>query len=253
MTEPTLGQVQDIADAAARADKKAAAELEALGIYDQTSAQENAYARVLLIGPAKAGKTTCLALTSPGPALIINCDGDGATKGAAAQGAEFMAIDATNRPSWKRAVGLAHQLAAEGKVRTIIVDTVTLLCDNLLDDITVTLEGWEVWRELAEVLRGGIKKLLTAEAHVFVVAHVEPESDSAAGILPSIPGKMKVKIPGLLDDWILLDVEAERQPHERQFLLGPQKSWTHSGRNVKRTCAIPADVGELFRELGIKP
>ncbi len=228
-------------------------ELVAAGVYDQASAKENAFARILLIGPAKAGKTTCLALTAPGPTLLINCDGDGATKGAANQGAEFMAVDANNRPSWIRAVNLAHRMAAEGKVKTIVLDTVTLLCDNLLDDITVTLEGWDVWRELADKLRGGIKKLLTAEAHVFVVAHIEPEADTAAGILPAIPGKMKVKIPALLDDWVLLDVEPERMPHERQFLLGPQKNWSHSGRRVTRTCALRADVLELFAELGITP
>lgn len=224
--------------------------LDELGIYDQDTAAESAFARVLLIGPAKAGKTTCLALGAPKP-LILNCDGANATKGAANQGAKFAALDVTNRVTWKKACATATKLAGEGHFRTIIVDTVSLLCDNLLDEISQELSGWDVWTELNNVVIRGVKQLLRAEAHVFIVSHMQPDHDKAAGIMPAIGGKLKVRLPALVDDWVQLHVDADR--NARTFLLGPQKSWTHSGRNVKRTCEIEATVPALFAELGIRP
>jgi hypothetical protein len=58
-------------------------------------------------------------------------------------------------------------------------------------------------------------------------------------------------LPALLDDWIMLEVDPASG--KRNFLLGPQKNWTASGRNIKRSCVIEADVKLLFKELGINP
>lgn len=226
------------------------AELEELGLSDQDTAAENAFARVLVLGPAKAGKTTCLASTAPRP-FVINCDGQSATKGPKELGASFIVADATTRASWRKSCQLAVKLANDGKIGTIIVDTLTLLADNLLDEIAVTLDGYDRWNELAAQLCKGLKGLMTAPAHLFVVCHMTPDHDAAAGILPAIPGNSKIKIPGMLDDWILLDVEPGRKPHERVWLLGPQKTWNHSGRNIRRSVAIEATVPALLTELGI--
>lgn len=225
-------------------------DLAALGGYTAADAQSDSYARILLLGPAKSGKTTSIVTTAPKP-VIINCDGQSALKYPAKKGAEFLAFDAHTRAEWKKAVGNAIKCVEAGAANTIVVDTISLLCDDLLDEITVTMTGWDVWTELATCVMQGIKRLMKAQAHLFVISHMTPDSDAAAGIMPAIGGKLKIRLPAILDDWILLDVEADRKPHERLFLLGPQKSWTHSGRNVKRTCAIQATVPALFEELGI--
>lgn len=228
-------------------------ELAVLGVVDQDEALESAFARVLVLGPAKAGKTTCIVGTAPKP-LVINCDGQTATKGAREIGGKFLVIDVDPqkpRQSLAAAVDTAAKLVESGDVKTIVLDTVTLLADNLLDQITLTLTGWDVWSELASVVMKAVKRLLLLDAHIFIVAHMKPDVDPAAGIMPAIGGQLKTRLPAMLDDWILLDVEAGRKPHERQWLLGPQKTWTHSGRNVRRTCAIEATVPALFAELGI--
>lgn len=224
-------------------------DLAALGVYNEEETADSAYARVLVLGPAKAGKTTCLTTGSPLPG-IINCDGLGATMGAVNQGAKFLTVDATNRATWKRSVDTMTKLVKAGLVKTVIVDTLSLLCDNLLDDISLTLSGFDKWNELNDQLMGQIKRLMRLDAHLFITCHMVPDKDTASGLLPAIPGSCKIRIPALINDWILLDVEPGRKP-ERQWLLGPQKQWTHSGRNIKRSCTIEATVPALFNELGI--
>lgn len=228
-----------------------ALDLDALGVISGKDAASNAYARVLLIGAAKAGKTTAVLATAP-DALHINCDGASASKMANNLGAEFHTLDyvVTTRAALRRAIETSEKLVAAGVVRTVVLDSITLLCDNLLDEISVTMTGYDVWNELADHLCGAVKKLCKLDAHIFVIAHMDPSEDEVAGITPAIKGQSKVRIPAMLDDWILLDVEPGRKP-ERQFLLGAQKTWSHSGRNIKRSCAIDATVPVLFKELGL--
>lgn len=228
-----------------------ALDLAALGVMSESEAQENAFGRILLLGPAKAGKTTCIAGTAPLP-LVINCDGQSATKSARLTFPEqrFNVVEATNRRSLANALSAAEKLVAAGAAKSVILDTLTLLADNLLDELSVTLEGYDLWNEMADQLVGAVKRLCKLEAHVFVIAHMKPGDDPAEGVMPAIPGQSKIRIPALLDDWILLDVVPDRKP-ERAFLLGPQKSWTHSGRNVRRNCMVEASVPALFEELGL--
>lgn len=226
-------------------------EIAKLGVMTESEAAENAYARILVLGPAKAGKTTCLLASAP-KALHINCDGQSASKGAKSLGAHFLTIDAFTPAQFKAALSAAEKLVASGDVKTIVLDTLTLLCDNVIDILDLQgLSGFDLWNEVADILVGGVKRLAKLDAHLFVVAHMSPEQDPAAGIMPAVKGASKVRIPALLDDWILLDVEPGRKP-ERQFLLGPQKTWSHSGRNVRRSVAVDANVPALFEELGLK-
>jgi hypothetical protein len=212
--------------------------------------QASAFARILLLGPAKAGKSTACA-TAPSP-LVINCDGQGALKGAARLGGKFLAIDAYSRATWKAAIRQAVGWATEEKCRTIVVDSVTLLQDNLLDEIGQSFSGFEKWGELARELVGGLKILLKAPAHLIVTAHMMADSDNIAGIVPVLSGQSKTRIPALLDDWVLLETLTEPTV-KRQFLVGPQKNWTASGRNVRRSCAVEPTIPALFAELGIRP
>jgi hypothetical protein len=227
---------------------------ERFGVLTQDEAKDNAFARILLLGPAKAGKTTCIAGTAPKP-LVINCDGLSATKGARRvhKGHEFLVVEAQSRAGLINATKAAEALVASGDVRTVILDTATLLVDNILDEVTKAgFEGWDRWDELEKAVMGSVKRLAQLDAHLFVISHMDPTKDPAQGILPTIGGKLKTRLPAMLDDWILLDVDPERNP-ERVFLLGPQKTWTHSGRNIRRKCMVEADVEALFEELEITP
>jgi hypothetical protein len=221
------------------------------GVMTNDEVGECAFARILMLGQPKIGKTTALLTSAPRP-LIINCDAEDATKYANRNGAKYLQLDAYDRKTWKAAVQRAKKLAAEGVIKSIIVDSLTMLADNLLNEISVTLEGFDLWNEFDSQFRGGCKSVMKAEAHVFLVAHITPdykERDDSAGIAPLIPGQSKVKLPAAVSDYVLFELDPTTG--ERQFLLGPQKSWNFSGRNVKRSCKVKATVPDLFGELGI--
>lgn len=230
----------------------------ALEVYSETTAKNNMFARILLVGPPKAGKTVA-ALTAPKP-FLINCDSRGAAKGAINLGAKFIGVDVSTRAEWREACQLAASCVKEGRAESIIVDTYTLLCDSLLDDIVREgkLAGFDQWKEQANNTIGGLRFLMALDgqngspgAHLIVTAHMDVDKDSIAGILPSIGGMTKKRAPALIDDWVLLDVDTSGPEPRRQFLLGPQKSWNASGRNVRRVCQVPANMPALFKELGL--
>ena len=228
-----------------------------LGVSSHLEASANAFARVLVIGPPKIGKTTCVVGTAP-QALVLNCDGLSATKGAARHGGEFNVFDVNSRKTWMAGIKAAESLVAAGHVRINVVDTITLLAESIVDDASITLEGQELWGAVKKSLCGGFRKLCSLDAHLIVIAHLMTEmsrsrdgDDEEAGIVPMVPGQSRTLVPAMLDDWVLLDYVPERKPHERLFQLGPQGRWARGGRNIKRTCQVEATVPKLFEELGI--
>jgi len=218
--------------------------------YSAKDAKDDAFARVLLLGPPKLGKTTSLVTTAPRP-LVLNCDGDSALKFPADAGAEFEAGDVLNAADYLAACKYAVARAATGEIESIILDSVSVLVDNLTAELeSKGLSGREMWGELMATGMRGFRLLLTAQAHLFVVAHYVPTLDTASGVVPGIGGQLKTLIPARMHDWVLFSYEAGRKP-ERMYLLGPQPGWNASGRNIKRSCAVEATVPALFDELGI--
>lgn len=224
-----------------------------LKVYNEKDTQADAWARILLMGPAKGGKTVVCARTAPGPVCIINCDGEHALQPAAAFKARYIALDAVDARSWNQAVQYACKLADLEKVSTIVVDTITLLADTIVEDLGERFEGFDLWREVLDYLVGGIRDLKRANAHLIVIAHAIANENSIEGVLPAIPGKAATRIPAMLHDWIWLDLDMKKDPPQRQFLVGPQKNWNHGARNARRTTIVPDNIVELLEELGIDP
>lgn len=226
-------------------------DLKSLGVYTHKEVADSSYARIMLLGAPKIGKTTCLTTTSPKP-LVINCDTGSALKGPQNQGGEFLAVNALTYGGWKKAQATAAKLVTAGLAETIIVDTITMLADTLLDALKAEeFSGFDLWNEFDAEFRGGLKSLCDLKAHVFLVAHLTPQysdkEDDSAGIVPLIPGQGKVKIAGMVDDCILMIKEGKK----RSFVLGHQKSWNYEGRNMVRDEVIEADVEIMFEKLGI--
>lgn len=222
------------------------------GVMTAAQLQEEAYARVLVVGPAKIGKTSCLLSTLPRP-LCINADGKGATQYAAKSGADFLEVPARNVAEWDKARAIARQLVAANEIDSIVVDTYSLLSEKLIEDLLETsTDKRAAFGRLRELLVGGYNKLAMLEAHLFVVAHLEPNWEGTAGVLPLVQGSAKQVLPAMVADWVLFDYDPKRNP-QRGFVVGPQGEWTASGRNIKRSTVVPPNARELLVELGFKP
>jgi len=232
--------------------------------YSADEAQKNAFARVLLLGPPKCGKTVACSTTSPRPVDVINCDGKYAIAPVPLYGkfesGDFEAMNVRCNAEWQAACREEHARACKGEVRTIVVDSLTLLADSILDEARqarpgakLDFDGWSLYADavMGHEGRSGLRLLLDAPAHLIITAHMAPVGDYVAGILPAIPGRViPNKLPGLIDDWILFECTTSG---ERRFVLGPQDNWNHSGRNIRKVTKIAADVNLLLKELGIDP
>lgn len=232
-------------------------DLSKYGAHTSEDVRSNAYARVMVLGGGKIGKTTALLTSAPKPG-IINCDADDATKWAADPNhgnAKFLQWNAYTRQSWAKAVHSATLAVQDGVIETVIADSMSLLCNNLVDELSI-LHGEDkraLYGELIKVVMAGVKKLCKLQAHVFFVAHISPDFDEVTGVTPLIAGQTKVLLPAFVSDWVLFrcDPEASDPNLVRQFVLGAQGKWTASGRSIKKPAIIPATVPVLFNELGI--
>ena len=235
--------------------KLTADQLKKMGVYSSDEAQDDAYARVMMLGPAKRGKTTSIAADAPSP-LILNCDGAGACKWAAGHarkiGNTFQVIDVESKADWQQTSRDAVSIAEAGACKTIIVDSLTLLSSALLDELSMVYDGFELWREFMSLLIKPIRVLMTAPAHLFLIAHQLPGYDEREGIIPAIPGQAAQRLPAMVHDMVLFTHDQNRDP-ERMFALGPQKGWDYGCRNINQSCMIPATATDLFEALGITP
>ena len=229
------------------------------GFITSQDVQDSAYARILLLGSGGTGKTTSVLTSAPGPIVHLNFDGESATKEAARQGAEYRTIDVPVvgiRKAWPKLRAAVTQAANAGQIKTLVIDSVTMLADNLFDEIDLTETGFDRFNALSAELIPPIKRLFTLPCHVFVIGHLsapfKKDDPEAEGIVPVIQGKAKTILPLLTPDRVLFDYVNGRKP-ERCFLLGPQGNWSYGCRRATRNRVIPANVGTLFEELGIVP
>lgn len=219
------------------------------GFYTEEDDADDAYARILVTGPPKIGKTVAVVTTSPQPVVVLNCDGKGALAPARRYGGKFFARDITSAKDWLNATRDVQKLAATGDVRTCVVDTLTALVNNTISrEMMRDYEGFEIWRQTQDCVMTGINKLRDADCHLLVIAHIT--KDEAAGLLPDVPGALGRLVPALLHDWISVAHDGKADS-ERVFLIGPQENWTRSGRHVKRSIILPANVKKLLTEFEI--
>lgn len=228
----------------------------AIEIYSEGDVESVDYARVLLMGPAKSGKTVCAVATAPRPVFVINGDGAGALTSATRHGAKFTAIDANSLGEYKSAVKFIGKEARKGKVGTVVVDTLTLLQRRCKDDLQRQgLEGYDLWRELLDSFSGTTRTLLNSPAHVIVTAHVGKHdvSSGSLGTLPAIEGQFAGQAPGLFADivWLETSISSKSGEVRRQILVGPQGQWVHACRNADGSHAIDANITTLLETLGI--
>ncbi len=158
---------------------------------------------------------------------------------------DLLVADITSVAAWERATAGAVKLANEGKVKTIVVDTITLLVNDVLSrEFARRLSGFDIWRETLNSFLQGFDKLKAAPAHLILPAHYDLNDGQV-----SLDGKLKGMVPGLVHDIVHLDFNPKRDP-SRAFHVGPSASGLSGSRNCDENKIIPADVRELLAVLG---
>lgn len=215
--------------------------------YDETQLAEGAYARVLLTGDPKTGKTTSVLCTAPGPIAVLNCDGPGAPMAAKRHGAKDLKIlDVDCADRWLKGVDASIKLAKAGEVRTVVVDTITHLVNVVLElEMSRRYQGFDIWKNVYNKTIDGLAALKDElDAHLVVCSHFSVKD----GVIP-LDGKMKSVLPGFTHDIIHLDYSDKNDP-PRQYIMGPSASGLAGSRRIDKGMMIPADFSQALEILG---
>lgn len=214
--------------------------------YTEDDLAESAYSRILLTGDPKTGKTTSVLSTAPGPIAVLNCDGPGAPMAAKRHGAKNLKIkDVTCVADWISGVKAAVKLAQAGEVSTIVVDTLTMLVNNVIAyEFGNKLSGFDIWRETKQKSIGGLMALLNAPAHVFLLAHYDIKDGQIM-----LEGSMKGGVPAMVHDRVHLTFDPKKTP-DRVFHVGPSASGLSGGRHSDENIQIEANASLLLETLG---
>ena len=216
-------------------------------IYDENELAQDAYARLMLTGDPKVGKTVCALTTAPGPVFVLNCDGAGAPMAARRHGAEGLRIaDVRSASDWKEGVDIALGMARKGQIRTIVVDTITFLINNVLTlEFGHKYSGFDIWREVMDKSLTGLDKLLGAKAHVIFVAHYQMDDGQIA-----LNGNMKLTVPAMVHDRVHLKFDPKSKDQPRQLVIGPSADGLSGGRHSSENKNIEPNITKLLQELG---
>lgn len=223
------------------------------------------YARVLLMGPPKCGKTTAVVSTCPSPTRVLLCEGDSALRGAKRLTSSFDFERILGWNSMSKALVEAKRDAQEKRIKSVLVDPLSDFADRLLVEcfkLTETSQGKEDGRraypEYAKRLLHVIDALFQIPAHVFVICHYmevgggmdgdgEGLAKTGEGIVPLLAGKARAMVAAKFSDVIWMDVRRGKDGPERVFVTSPQGAWGPGCRSLAGNAVLPADVGVLLK------
>jgi hypothetical protein len=217
-------------------------------------------AKILLMGASKSGKSVAAVSSSPGPVFVINAE-PGGLASVAGLGAKFSYEEVWDWESWQSVYKELKKdvEASKPKYRTVVLDSITRLGWLFQVECEKKFSGYDTWRNfMARLIDGCIENVLALPCHVVAIAHVDPgmKGDGSLGILPAISGQGATHIPAMFQDTVWLETTApqkESDETKREFLCGPQGSWKHSGRSIRGSSRINADITAFMKKFGIKP
>lgn len=208
--------------------------------------------RGLVTGKSGCGKTTSVLLTCPKPAAVLNCDGPGQADPAIRNGAKQLYIrNIVSKDDWLREVDVAIRLAEMGRVRSIVVDTATMLINQILLLDYARREGlgdtFKLYRWMQVNGIDGLRAIMSQDkAHVFVIAH----NKRAEGEL-EVEGALKATLPAMFSERLHLVYDKKRDP-QRIFQVGNSSDAFSKSRAINSYHEVPADIGEVLELLGMK-
>jgi hypothetical protein len=231
-----------------------------------TVLEKEPYLRALLMGRAKAGKSTCtiVSLSALGPGYVLCC-GDKSGMAPAARRTKLFSFDIVrDENDMEACLKEARRGVKDGDYKWLFVDDFSLYASFLegaLRDASASQnksgepDGRRYWPEFKSRLLNIPRRMFDAKAHVVFTSHFiegSPEIDgqrskTGTGIVPMIGGSSREELPALFQDVIFMEREKDGR---RVFQVNPEGVWGPGCRSVDGTSTIDADFGVFLKLAG---
>ena len=173
---------------------------------------DSTFIKVLVVGDYGTGKSV-FASSFPTPGFLFDFD-----KGAMTyKGKDFAysqyPISGVGWVEFEKDFNLVVKEAKEGKYKTIIFDSTSLLTDLAMEralqlDPKRSPTGGPLWNVHYGIVRnlveGKVRQLLQLDANIVVISHLEIVKDQESGAIlatqPLLPGALSTKMPGYFDE-----------------------------------------------------
>jgi hypothetical protein len=224
--------------------------------------ERDPFVRILLMGPAKTGKTTSVVATSPGPVRVLLCEDQSALRGAKRLTSNFDFEPIGGWNSMQSAMAEARKDAEAGKINTVVIDPLSDFADRVLREAFANNltnankeDGRKAYPECTKRLKHLTEQIFMMPAHVIVICHYmelgadggEGLEKTGKGIVPLLPGQARAVIAAKFADVVWFDARIVNGKMERVFVTGPEGAWGPGCRSLRGAHVLPADVGELIK------
>lgn len=225
------------------------------------------YLGVLLLGAPLIGKTCSAVGTSPGPVYIINSDPRGSLMATKRRhpNVKFAMNNVCTQKDMESALVAARKLVAEGKIKTIVWDTMSnfaegleLECAKRTENDKGEPDGRRYWPVYTKYLLQTVSRLRKIDAHIIVCSHfIDTSSEEEGtdkkkigeGIVPLLGKKARLTIGKEFSDIIFMDRNISGK---RVFKTGVSGKWGPASRTTDGDLTIDADFGVFMETAGFK-
>lgn len=216
--------------------------------------------RLVVIGPAKIGKTEHVVTTAPRPTRVVCCEHKSALDPARRRAEELgiikdISIDiARDETHMLNAVVDAKKEAKAGNIKSLIIDPFTAYTQWLemvcIED-NDNPDGRAAYRPYNQKGKHLVNLLMTVPCHVILICHfMEKQGKESKGKVPAIAGQLGDYVTTAFQNIVWMDLDTKGKGADgRMFVTGSGDFWgpgcRHGGRDLDMT---PADVGFLFKK-----
>jgi len=224
--------------------------------------EATAFLNLLVLGTAKAGKTCTVISTAPGPVYVINSDSPTSLRPVLefTDDFEFDLCLGDNLRDIEKCIHSAREGVKAGKYKTVVWDTITKYCrraEQIFEAADAAANrsgeanGMKYIPKFQRHIHNVLDRLFTIPCHVIVNSHwindegrqIEGQAPKKGeGIVPMLPGKLRLSIPGEFEDVIFL----ENKRGKREFITSDSGVFGSGGRNLPNVEVFPGDISALW-------